>query len=159
MRRIFLGVALISLLLLLSGCFQDIVKKDLEEYLAVEKSVTEQFSNPEVLEKVLFGISTEPFESYLGKTQELEKMLLDAQKKYQSLNPQSTEMKTLIQELQKTMNEVVISVQDLKQVLSEEDTERILNANDRLMQKMLGMSQVQEKIHQLAKEKGFRLSE
>lgn len=157
MRRMFLGVILLSLLLLLSGCFQDLVKKDLEEYLAVEQKVTEEFSDPEILEKVLFGVSTESFETYLAQTEELENLLVKAQKKYQSLKPQSEEMKILISELQKAVKELVLSVQNLKKLLYEGDAEQIMQANDQILIKMLQLGQVQEKIHQLAEEKGFQL--
>ena len=150
MRRMFLGVILLSLLLLLSGCFQDLVKKDLEEYLAVEQKVTEEFSDPEILEKVLFGVSTESFETYLAQTEELENLLVKAQKKYQSLKPQSEEMKILISELQKAVKELVLSVQNLKKLLYEGDAEQIMQANDQILIKMLQLGQVQEKIHQLA---------
>ena len=159
MKRFLVGIFAVVMALSLVGCSTDPVKKDLEDYYAINQVLDKRYGDKifNQLEKKMSKAETP--EQLIAALEEFKAVLRDMSNDYSKFQPKSDEVKEINEKMQTSIKEVEASLSDLIVGVKEEDQNKIMAEASKLEASTSKLDQAEKAMMALAKKKGLKWEE
>lgn len=159
MKRFLVGIFAVVMALSLVGCSTDPVKKDLEDYYAINQVLDKRYGDKifNQLEKKMSKAETP--EQLIAALEEFKAVLRDMSNDYSKFQPKSDEVKEINEKMQTSIKEVEASLSDLIVGVKEEDQNKIMAVASKLEASTSKLDQAEKAMMALAKKKGLKWEE
>ena len=159
MKRFLVGIFAVVMALSLVGCSTDPVKKDLEDYYAINQVLDKRYGDKifNQLEKKMSKAETP--EQLITALEEFKAVLRDMSNDYSKFQPKSDEVKEINEKMQTSIKEVEASLSDLIVGVKEEDQNKIMAVASKLEASTSKLDQAEKAMMALAKKKGLKWEE
>ncbi len=159
MKRFLVGIFVVVMALSLVGCSTDPVKKDLEDYYAINQVLDKRYGDKifNQLEKKMSKAETP--EQLIAALEEFKAVLRDMSNDYSKFQPKSDEVKEINEKMQTSIKEVEASLSDLIVGVKEEDQNKIMAVASKLEASTSKLDQAEKAMMALAKKKGLKWEE
>ncbi len=156
MKRFLVGIFAVVMALSLVGCSTDPVKKDLEDYYAINQVLDKRYGDKifNQLEKKMSKAETP--EQLITALEEFKAVLRDMSNDYSKFQPKSDEVKEINEKMQTSIKEVEASLSDLIVGVKEEDQNKIMAVASKLEASTSKLDQAEKAMMALAKKKGLK---
>ncbi len=156
MKRFLVGIFAVVMALSLVGCSTDPVKKDLEDYYAINQVLDKRYGDKifNQLEKKMSKAETP--EQLIAALEEFKAVLRDMSNDYSKFQPKSDEVKEINEKMQTSIKEVEASLSDLIVGVKEEDQNKIMAVASKLEASTSKLDQAEKAMMALAKKKGLK---
>ena len=156
MKRFLVGIFVVVMALSLVGCSTDPVKKDLEDYYAINQVLDKRYGDKifNQLEKKMSKAETP--EQLITALEEFKAVLRDMSNDYSKFQPKSDEVKEINEKMQTSIKEVEASLSDLIVGVKEEDQNKIMAVASKLEASTSKLDQAEKAMMALAKKKGLK---
>ncbi len=156
MKRFLVGIFVVVMALSLVGCSTDPVKKDLEDYYAINQVLDKRYGDKifNQLEKKMSKAETP--EQLIAALEEFKAVLRDMSNDYSKFQPKSDEVKEINEKMQTSIKEVEASLSDLIVGVKEEDQNKIMAVASKLEASTSKLDQAEKAMMALAKKKGLK---
>ena len=156
MKRFLVGIFVVVMALALVGCSTDPVKKDLEDYYAINQVLDKRYGDKifNQLEKKMSKAETP--EQLITALEEFKAVLRDMSNDYSKFQPKSDEVKEINEKMQTSIKEVEASLSDLIVGVKEEDQNKIMAVASKLEASTSKLDQAEKAMMALAKKKGLK---
>ena len=156
MKRFLVGIFAVVMALSLVGCSTDPVKKDLEDYYAINQVLDKRYGDKifNQLEKKMSKAETP--EQLIAALEEFKAVLRDMSNDYSKFQPKSDEVKEINEKMQTSIKEVEASLSDLIVGVKEEDQNKIMAVASKLEASTSKLDQAEKAMMSLAKKKGLK---
>ena len=156
MKRFLVGIFAVVMALSLVGCSTDPVKKDLEDYYAINQVLDKRYGDKifNQLEKKMSKAETP--EQLIAALEEFKAVLRDMSNDYSKFQPKSDEVKEINEKMQTSIKEVEASLSDLIVGVKEEDQNKKMAVASKLEASTSKLDQAEKAMMALAKKKGLK---
>ena len=156
MKRFLVGIFAVVMALSLVGCSTDPVKKDLEDYYAINQVLDKRYGDKifNQLEKKMSKAETP--EQLITALEEFKAVLRDMSNDYSKFQPKSDEVKEINEKMQTSIKEVEASLSDLIVGVKEEDQNKIMAVASKLEASTSKLDQGEKAMRARAKKKGLK---
>lgn len=156
MKRFLVGIFAVVMALSLVGCSTDPVKKDLEDYYAINQVLDKRYGDKifNQLEKKISKAETP--DQLIEALGEFQVVLRDMSNDYAKFQPKSDEVKAINEKMQSSIKEVESNLSDLIAGVKEEDQNKIMAVASKLEASTSKLDQAEKAMMALAKKKGLK---
>lgn len=159
MKRFLVGLLTVIFAVTLSGCFGDLVKSDLEDYIKTDQAVSAKYSDQfmnNFQRKASLAKTPEDFSKVVA---ELKDVLVDIQKQYGALKPKSDEVKPLVEKVNTSITLMIEAVDDLDKAVAEQDQNLMMGTLDKMNKATTDLNTAEAAIVKLANDKGIKIQQ
>ena len=155
MKRFLLGLVAVVMAVTLSGCFGDPVKSDLEDYRKTNNLIVSQMEKSLEAEMKKMNAVSEPKDA-VAPLEAMKAIILDAQKKQETFQPKSDEVKALNVKIQSGFKELDGAMDKFIAAAKSNDVDGFNAAADGLSTAADNLDKAEREFFKLAKQKGLK---
>lgn len=156
MKRFLIGIFAVVMALSLVGCSTDPVKKDLEDYFAINQVLDKRYED-KIFNQLENKMSkAETSEQLIAAIEEFQAVLRDMSNDYAKFQPKSDEVKAINEKMKTSIKEVDAGLSDLITGVREEDQDEIMTAASKIENSRRKFDQAESAMFGLAKKKGLK---
>ena len=156
MKRFLIGIFAVVMALSLVGCSTDPVKKDLEDYYAINQVLDKRYGDKifSQLEKKINKAETP--EQFIAVVEEFQTVIRAMSTDYAKFQPKSDEVKAINEKMQTSIKEVDAGLTELIVGVREEDETKIMAVIAKFDANVQKVDQAEKAMVALAKKKGLK---